>query len=175
MKSRVILFTLVAVLFPALQSWSQQPSAALRIRGVLAKKNGSPLKGRTVAAYPLDAKGSAISVLSLDAQGKLGNWNPSAQTDAAGSFVISFPRIASIGEDPVIEVCLAVNPPPVGSPKVMVVSIHHVDPNKAAEKALKVLEVKNDKLTILRKGSEVLRVRMDEKADEIDLGQIVVN
>lgn len=144
-------------------------SDALRIRGVLVKKNGSALKGKTVIAYPLDARGSAIIVNFVDEQSL---WNPKTQTDAEGSFMISVPRVIRIGEDSVSEVCLGLDEPPGGRVNVTVVSIQYANQNKKTDFGF---ARKSDELSILRQGDEIVRVKFDEQADEVNLGKIVID
>lgn len=172
LKTILLAFAWISVVqLSSLEGWSQPSADTFRIKGVLVSKDGSPLKGKEVIAYPLDGKGTAISVNTLNDKGVMVLWNPKVESDAEGRFTINLPCISRIGKDAITEVALGLNEPSGGIVTATVLEIQYADPNKKAEYGF---VRKAGGLSLLRKGSDVLKVKIDEKAKEVDLGKIVV-
>jgi len=153
-------------------SLARQPAYTLRIRGALVNKDGSPSKGQVVIAYPLDGEGTAISINTLDDKGHMVLWNPKTECDAQGRFTISMPRVASIGPDAIAEIALGLDEPPGGIVTGIVVGIKYADPNKKEQFGF---VRKPDGLSLLRREKDLVRVKMDEKSAEVELGKIVLS
>jgi hypothetical protein len=170
---------------PAPQQSTQQPASTpepekrsldtLIIKGVMARKDGSPAGGQSVTAYPLDKSGTPLFISVIDDKpgemGPLKTWNPQTKSDPSGRFEIQMPRISRIGNDPVTEVSLGLGTTPDGLITFIVSSIAYVNPDKKEEKCF----VKAEKrLPLLRDGNTVLKVKADQNSTEVDLGKITI-
>jgi len=146
------------------------------IRGVLINKDGSVASGKKVVAYPLDKKGTPL-IVQVEKQSdkpgfvSLDVWNPKGESDGEGAFAISMPRISRIGKEPVTEVSLSLNEPPGGWASFTVSEIQYSTGDKKVERAY-TSEAKG--LALLRKVDQILRVKLEEGASEVEVGKIAV-
>jgi hypothetical protein len=167
----VALTLLSLVLFNGNGILTAQTDYVLRIKGVLVDRRGTPMKGKTLIVYPLDEKGVPIQASVIGKDGVVLRWNPRATTDDQGSFVLSMPRISKIGNDMISEASLSLKELPGGLVTVTVWKIEYVDPAKKAEMGL---VRKEGKLPLLRRDKDILKIKLGEKANEMDLGNIVI-
>jgi hypothetical protein len=146
----------------------------LQITGVLLDKEGSPLKNNRVWLYPLDAKGEALIVRTMPPGYVYKIWNPMVQTEASGKFTLVLPLVARIDDHPITELVIGVGNPEGGLSVRSEKGIEYVDPNRQKEDCL-TMTVETSKLRLLRKGPDILKVKLDQKKPtQVDLGKIVV-
>ena len=160
---------------PASKSAEQSPDVVV-IKGFLVNRDGSAASGKKVVAYPLDKKGTPLIVQVEKASDKPGFvsldlWNPKSESDAEGGFTISMPRLSRIGNEPVTEVSLGLNEPPGGWGSFTVSEIQYATADKKVERAY-ANEAKG--LSLLRKADQIIRVKLEDGATEIDVGHIVI-
>lgn len=160
---------------PASKSAEQSPDVIV-IRGVLINKDGSVASGKKVVAYPLDKKGTPL-IVQVEKQSdkpgfvSLDVWNPKSESDSEGGFTIRMPRISRIGKEPITEVSLSLNEPPGGWAAFTVSEIQYSTADKKVERAY-ANEAKG--LALLRKADQILRVKLEEGVNEVDVGKIVI-
>ena len=168
---------LCLTLLVAAQAWRQEQQTlvdpySIRITAVLADKGGSPVKGKRVWAYPVNAKGDAVIVRTMPPGYVFKVWNPVTQTDSAGKFVLQMPLITRIDNSPIAEVVIGIGDPAGGLSVRSRKGIEYADPKRQIEDCL-TMSVSQDQLSLLRKGTEIIRIKIGEKNRETDLGKIV--
>jgi hypothetical protein len=148
----------------------RNPEYLLHIKGVLVNREGAPLKEKTVIFYPLDAKGMAIGINTLNKDGQVDLWNAKAKTDAEGAFTLNVPKVSMIGKEAITEGALSLDEFPGGVVTAVILNIQYADPNLKPEYGF----VRKERLSLLSKDREVIKVRMDNKAGVIDIGRIAI-
>lgn len=168
---------LCITLLVAAQAWPQKQQTiidpySIRITAGLVDKGGAPIKGKRVWAYPVNAKGDAVLVRTMPPGYVVKVWNPVTQTDSAGTFVLEMPLITRIDNSPIAEVVIGIGDPAGGLSVRAQKGIEYVDPKRQIEDCL-TLSVPQNQLSLLRKGTEIIRIKIDEKNRQTDLGRIV--
>jgi hypothetical protein len=146
---------------------------SLRVMAVLVDKNDVPLKGKRVVAYPLNAKGEALLIRTMPPGYVAKVWNPVTETDSTGKFVFDMPMVARIDNNKIAEVVIGVGNPSGGLSLRSETGIEYVDPKQEKEDCL-TRDIATSDLSLLRKGADILKVKMSKGSKEIDLGKIVV-
>lgn len=170
---------LCLVLLAASQVLAQEKQQApvapytMRVTAVLVDKADAPLKGKRIWAYPLNAKGEALIVRTTPPGYVYKIWNPVTETDSTGKFVLEMPLVTRIDGSAIAEVVIGVGNPAGGLSLRSEKGIEYADPKREREDCL-TMEVAVKELSLLRKGAEILKVKIGEKSRETDLGKIVV-
>jgi hypothetical protein len=121
-------------------------SEAFRITGILLRKDGSPLAGKTVYAYLLDKGGNCIASLGFSAGGTM-DVVPHANSDAKGRFTI---RMLYFGETTEFA---------VGVRSDLGAALRLNKPQRNIP---------------VRQGADALKTKVERGMKEVDLGRIIV-
>jgi hypothetical protein len=146
----------------------------LRVTAVLVNKEGVPQKSRKVIAYPITAENQALLVRTMPPGYVYKIWNPMIETDSSGKFVFEVPLVKRIDKKPIREIVIGVNTPGGGLSVRSETGIEFVDPNLKAEACL-TREVAIKELSLLRRGNELVKVKIGTQSKEVDLGKIVID
>lgn len=100
-------------------------------------------------------------------------WSPKSKSDTGGRFTISLPRISRIGKDAIAEVALSLSEPAGGWTTMTVADIEFADLKETTERCF--VATAGRQLSLLSNEKGPLKVKIEEKAGEVDLGRIIVN
>ncbi len=141
----------------------------IMVTGTITQKDGSPLKGKSVFAYPLDTKGRAISLFSFTINGfKL--LNSVTKCDSAGRFTIEIPFVSGIQVEKIKSIALGLKKP--AKPRGMQTLIA-IDYGK--ERGIMVSVKKGGKeLSLLQKNGIVYKVTYDKRNRFIEAGSFEI-
>jgi hypothetical protein len=146
----------------------------LRVTAVLVNKEGAPQKTRKVYAYPVTAENQALLAFTMPPGYVYKLWNPMIETDSSGKFVFEMPLVTRIDNKPIGEIVIGVKAPGGGLSVRSETGIESVNPNLKAEACL-TREVAIKELSLLRQGTEMVKVKIGTQSKEVDLGKIVID
>ncbi|PYT02627.1 MAG: hypothetical protein DMF60_20790 [Acidobacteria bacterium] len=120
----------------------------------------------------MNAKGDAVIVRTMPPGYVVKVWNPVTQTDSTGRFVLEMPLITRIDNSPIAEVVIGIGDPSGGLSVRAQKGIEYADPKRQLEDCL-TMSVSQNQLSLLRKGTEIVRLKIGDKNRQTDLGKIV--
>ncbi len=140
------------------------------IKGTINEKDGSPCKGKSIIAYPLNGTREPISLYSFTVNGFV-FMNPQTKCDLEGHFVIELPYISNIGEEKITGISLGLNESFMKHPKS--VKMYSIDYGE--DKGLLVTIKKGNKgLSILKKSGKIISSGIGKEIKIVDFGMIIL-
>lgn len=146
---------------------------SLRVTAVLVDKDNAPLTGTRVVAYPLNAKGEALLVRTMPPGYVAKVWNPITVTDSTGKFVFTMPLVTRIDNSRIAAIVIGVGDPSGGLSLRSEAGIKYTDPKQEKEECM-TRGIATSELSLLRKASSILKVKLSQQSKEVDLGRIIV-